>query len=67
MRRIRKSYHHFKINLPWSLCTFVSIKEMYQKNIAHRDLKPENIARVDKTGTWKIIDFGFSKSLKIKD
>jgi len=40
---------------------------MYQNNIVHRDLKPENVALVDRLGTWKIIDFGFSKRLNDKD
>lgn len=40
---------------------------MYTKSIVHRDLKPENIAFVENIGTWKIIDFGFSKKIEDKD
>jgi serine/threonine protein kinase len=36
---------------------------MHRHNIVHRDLKAENI--MSHNGTYKIIDFGFSKKLLI--
>jgi len=36
---------------------------MHRHNIVHRDLKAENI--MSHNGTYKIIDFGFSKKLQI--
>ena len=36
---------------------------MHEKNLVHRDLKPENIV-LGVQGTWKIIDFGFSRVVK---
>lgn len=37
--------------------------ELHSYKIVHRDLKAENIMRHN--GTYKIIDFGFSKKLEI--
>jgi serine/threonine protein kinase len=39
------------------------IKVLHSHKIVHRDLKAENI--MSHNGTYKIIDFGFSKKLQI--
>ena len=37
---------------------------MHANSLVHRDLKPENIVKC--SGTWKIIDFGFSRVIESK-
>ena len=39
------------------------LMELHRHRIVHRDLKAENI--MSHNGTYKIIDFGFSKKLQI--
>ena len=41
------------------------IQELHKHSIVHRDLKTENI--MEHEGQYKIIDFGFSKKLQIKN
>lgn len=41
------------------------IAELHKHNIVHRDLKTENI--MEHQGEYKIIDFGFSKKLELKN
>jgi len=43
----------------------LAVKYMHRANIVHRDIKPENILFVDqKSLKVKLIDFGFSRSMK---
>ena len=44
---------------------FLIFQELHKHNIVHRDLKTENI--MEHQGEYKIIDFGFSKKLELKN
>ena len=44
----------------------MAINHCHSEKIAHRDIKPENII-VGADGTIKLIDFGLSKTVKIKE
>ena len=41
-----------------------AVAYMHKKGLVHRDLKPENIVKCG--NIWKIIDFGFSRSINIQ-
>ena len=44
----------------------LAVSHLHENDVVHRDLKPENVVLAKKSNQWKIIDFGFSRSLKAR-
>jgi len=57
------SLDNIKAHHQWLSGTYEYTQVLHSHKIVHRDLKAENI--MSHNGTYKIIDFGFSKKLQI--
>lgn len=58
---IAKRHHYFESDAATAAkALFEAVKYLHNQGVAHRDIKPQNIL-LDKHGTMKLADFGFSK------